>query len=279
MIFEKVNPKHPDKIADRIAGALLDLAYNKNKNFIAAVEVLIGHGKCLIINETNTKLDYNDVNAAVKRIAEIKYTDYIDIEYKEVKQDVHLSKNQTTLRCGDNGIFKSAKTNECEIILTCIAKTLYDEFKSDGKYIIDTDKKEIIICQSKAGFGDITYIVNNILNNFHINNYSLIINPLGFWSGGIDVDSGATNRKLGSDMGRAVTGGGLHGKDTSKADLTINTWLYLNYQDTECSCAIGDDEINIDGKTIKFSTMVEYVKNYINKIGGYEKFAEWGLIR
>lgn len=26
-MFEKVNPAHPDKIADRIAGALVDLAY------------------------------------------------------------------------------------------------------------------------------------------------------------------------------------------------------------------------------------------------------------
>lgn len=26
-MFEKVNPSHPDKIADRIAGALVDRAY------------------------------------------------------------------------------------------------------------------------------------------------------------------------------------------------------------------------------------------------------------
>ena len=28
-MYEKVNPSHPDKIADRIAGALVDLAYKK----------------------------------------------------------------------------------------------------------------------------------------------------------------------------------------------------------------------------------------------------------
>ena len=27
-MIEKVNPKHPDKIADRIAGAIVDLGYN-----------------------------------------------------------------------------------------------------------------------------------------------------------------------------------------------------------------------------------------------------------
>ena len=43
-MFEKVNPSHPDKIADRIAGALVDLAYRKEENTRNAVEVLIGHG-------------------------------------------------------------------------------------------------------------------------------------------------------------------------------------------------------------------------------------------
>ncbi|KWZ87064.1 hypothetical protein HMPREF3224_02039, partial [Anaerococcus hydrogenalis] len=28
-MFEKVNPMHPDKIADRIAGAIVDLAYKE----------------------------------------------------------------------------------------------------------------------------------------------------------------------------------------------------------------------------------------------------------
>ena len=31
-MFEKVNPGHPDKVADRIAGAVVDLCYTKNKN-------------------------------------------------------------------------------------------------------------------------------------------------------------------------------------------------------------------------------------------------------
>lgn len=38
-------------------------------------------------------------------------------------------------------------------------------------------------------------------------------------------------------------------------------------------CAIGDD--TIDGKP--YSEIVEIARNYINKIGGFEKFAEWGL--
>ena len=30
-MIEKVNPSHPDKIADRIAGALVDMAYMRDK--------------------------------------------------------------------------------------------------------------------------------------------------------------------------------------------------------------------------------------------------------
>ncbi len=57
-----------------------------------------------------------------------------------------------------------------------------------------------------------------------------VINPLGDWTGGSDVDCGAINRKLGSDMGDSVTGGGLHGKDLSKADVSVNIYAFLEAQ-------------------------------------------------
>ena len=47
-MIEKVNPSHPDKLADRVAGAIVDLAYAKNNNPKIAVEVLLGHGNCHI---------------------------------------------------------------------------------------------------------------------------------------------------------------------------------------------------------------------------------------
>jgi S-adenosylmethionine synthetase len=42
-MIEKVNPQHPDKIADRISGALVDYAYTQSDMPKIAVEVLIGH--------------------------------------------------------------------------------------------------------------------------------------------------------------------------------------------------------------------------------------------
>ena len=40
-MIEKVNPSHPDKLADRIAGAIVDLAYQKDDNPKIAVELLL----------------------------------------------------------------------------------------------------------------------------------------------------------------------------------------------------------------------------------------------
>lgn len=93
------------------------------------------------------------------------------------------------------------------------------------------------------------------------------------------MDSGAANRKLGSDMGDSVTGGELHGKDLSKADVSVNIYAFLKAQETgktvELSCSIGDEEV--DGKP--YSEIVEMVREYIKALGGFEKFAEWGLLR
>ena len=55
-MIEKVNPCHPDKVADRIAGAIVDLAYAKEENPKVAVEVLIGHGQAHVIIETSADM-------------------------------------------------------------------------------------------------------------------------------------------------------------------------------------------------------------------------------
>ena len=44
-MIEKVNMAHPDKIADRIGGTILNIAYSLTENKKIDVEVIIGHGK------------------------------------------------------------------------------------------------------------------------------------------------------------------------------------------------------------------------------------------
>lgn len=260
-MFEKVNPSHPDKIADRIAGAVVDLAYKIVENPKIAVEVLIGHGTCRVIAETSVHIPEVDVMDAVWRIA----GPGIELDYIEVEQDPHLADNQNDgFRCGDNGIFRGVPVTQEENNLSLLARTIYKAIPYDGKYIIDG--KRIIICQSHTE------------EPFMVNGYEVITNPLGPWTGGPDVDTGATNRKLGSDMAQSVTGGGLHGKDLSKADVSVNIYAWCKAQATkqpvELCCAIGDD--TIDGRPYK--DIVEIARTFIKAQGGFEKFAEWGLV-
>lgn len=260
-MFEKVNPAHPDKIADRIAGTVVDMAYKIAENPKIAVEVLIGHGTCRVIAETSVHLSRDDIMNAVRRIA----GPGIELSYIEAKQDPHLANNQKNgFRCGDNGIFKGVPVTEEEKELASIARNIYEQIPYDGKYVIDG--KKIIVCQSHTE------------EPFEVDGYEVITNPLGPWTGGTDVDTGATNRKLGSDMAQSVTGGGLHGKDLSKADVSVNIYAWCKAQvlnePVEICCAIGDD--TIDGRS--YDEIVEIARSFIKARGGFEKFAEWGLI-
>ncbi len=56
-MIEKVNPCHPDKVADRIAGAIVDLAYSKVNDPKIAVEVLLGHGYGLHVRHGGAGFD------------------------------------------------------------------------------------------------------------------------------------------------------------------------------------------------------------------------------
>lgn len=259
-MIEKVNPSHPDKIADRIAGAIVDLAYTKSSNPKVAVEALIGHGLCTIIIETSEKLLKKEIEDIVKRIGGDN-----ELRLLIVDQDKELAKNQKgKIRCGDNGIFKGVPLTKEQLKLSSIARELYQKYNSDGKYILDGDK--LIICQSNAK------------NSKLLKQYpNATINPLGEWTGGTNVDTGAVNRKLGSDMADSLTGGGLHGKDLSKADVSINIYAFKKAQESkktiELSCAIGDEYVN----GIPYSTIIEEAREYIREVGGFEKFAEWGL--
>lgn len=261
-MFEKVNPAHPDKLADRIAGAIVDYAYAMRNDPKIAVEVMLGHGFCFIIAETSVHILMPYMKETVERIAGVG----LEVIYIEKPQDPLLAGNQEgKFRCGDNGIFRGMPVTEEQRRLSAIARDIYSRFPYDGKYILDGDR--LIICQSNAGSSD-------LMEKYP----DAEANPIGDWSGGTEVDTGAVNRKLGSDMADSVTGGGLHGKDLSKADVSVNIYAWLKAQETgkpvEISCAIGDE--TVDGKP--YAEIVETAREFIERNGGFEKFAEWGLL-
>lgn len=265
-MFEKVNPSHPDKVADRIAGALVDMAYAEQDRPRISVEVLAGHGECLVIAETSVGLDPREVEAAALRIS----GEELRVRYVESPQDDILASNQRdAVRCGDNGVFRGMPVTDEQRILSSIARSIYSCHPSDGKYVIDGGR--LVICQSLVGAS----AARELSAAYGM---EAVVNPLGPWKGGLSVDCGATNRKLGSDMGDAVTGGGLHGKDLSKADASVNIYAHLMAQQTgepvSLSCAIGDEQVG----GVPFAEMVEAAGDYVRRLGGFERFAEWGLL-
>ena len=64
----------------------------------------------------------------------------------------------------------------------------------------------------------------------------------------------------------------------SKADVSVNIYAWIKGQETNApvslSCAIGDE--TVDGKP--YAEIVDIASDYIRKVGGFEKFAEWGLV-
>ena len=327
-MFEKVNPSHPDKVADRLAGAVVDLVYERaggltKANPRVACEVMAGHGRVDVQIETSLgRLDLraDDLDPLIHRL----FGERVEGNVLIAPQDPHLTDNQThSLRCCDNGIFKGCPPTEEQRVLTAIAATIYDRHPFDGKYIIGgfdyrnfirpseggKGSKAVTICQSHATEEEIAELWNKFWehhgakavprrpNRPGIDNcyrhdaygaFSVKINPLGEWTGGVNVDCGAVNRKLGSDMGDGVTGGGLMGKDLSKGDVSINIVAFLKAvqsgQTVTACCSIGDEHVTFQyasGKTETetFADVVEQARLYIHTIGGFEKFAEWGLVR
>lgn len=271
-ITEKVSPMHPDKVADRIAGALVDYCYSVQENPKCAFEVLIGHGHCTITGETSVHIPTWFVKETVSRIS----NERIRTTYIEVPQDKHLAANQAKeFRCGDNGVFAGYPMPKVHEIATEICQNLYEKAPHDGKIVLELKgrKRTLTICWSKVRNYDLKMEYPNAK-----------VNPIGEWTGGTSVDTGITGRKLASDfygVTKPLGGGTMHGKDLSKADCSVNIYLYILAQQTrkECRaiCSIGDKYVNVNGKQVKFDTIVKTARKYIKFIGGFEKFAEWGL--
>ena len=295
-MFEKVSPAHPDKLADRLSGAIVDLAYERSEggflhgNPRIAVEVLAGHNHVDVQIETSLgrmDLRAEDIDPLIRRL----FGERVEGNVLIAPQDAHLSENQTRgLRCGDNGIFRGCPPTEEQRVLTAIAATIYGSIPYDGKYIIGQrdGQWDVTVCQSHLSREQEPELRQMLKEAYNV--HLPTINPLGPWTGGIDVDCGCTNRKLGSDMGDGVTGGGLMGKDLSKADVSVNIVCYLKAvasgQTVTAMCSIGDESVTFqyaDGRreTETFADIVEMARLYIltDCGGSFERFAEWGLIR
>lgn len=262
---------HPDKIADRIAGALVDYCYSIAENPKCAFEVLIGHGACFITGETSVHIPEETVKSISLRICCEPLSEF---RYIEVPQDEHLANNQKELRCGDNGVFAGFPMPDVHKEALAVCKALYEKYPYDGKIIRNQDNNDLTICWART-------IEEQVKE---VEYFAKKVNPLGYWTGGINVDTGITGRKLASDfygIEYPLGGGTMHGKDLSKADCSVNIYCFLKAQETgeevKAICSIGDTQVNVNGQLVDFTTIVEKAREYIKSLGGFEKLAEWGL--
>jgi S-adenosylmethionine synthetase len=272
-ITEKVSPMHPDKIADRIAGALVDYCYSITDNPKCAFEVLIGHNACFITGETSVEIPYEFVWQTVRRISGEQLE---QIKYIEVPQDKHLAQNQASeMRCGDNGVFAGFPMPIVHSVATTICQKLYEKQPYDGKIVLNWETEDLTICWSNTSVEQVKQIIPRATS----------INPIGDWTGGVNVDTGVTGRKLASDfygIEFPLGGGTMHGKDLSKADCSVNIYCFLRAKEklepVKAICSIGDKDVNVNGELIPFAEIVAKAREYIDQLGGFEKLSEWGLV-
>ena len=253
---EAVTEGHPDKICDRIADRILDVALEEDKNSKMAVEVTIKDELIFIYGEasTNAVIDYEKI--ALDVIRDIGYDEEYSVLVKVGKQssEINSAVCKEEIMAGDQGIMFGYATNETKefmpypiILANRLAKRLTDVRKNDRNSILKPDGKTqvtveyvdgkvnridtiIISSQHVAGVSnDVlnTYIKKNIIDEvvpYELvdSNTKYLINTSGsFVVGGSFGDSGTTGRKIICDTygGMARIGGGcLSSKDPSKVD-------------------------------------------------------------
>jgi S-adenosylmethionine synthetase len=228
---EYVSPKHPDKICDQIADAILDAHLSEDPNARVAIDVAGGHGAVFVTGEVTSHAKSVNVPGIVKRLAgEVTLVTKIANQSPEIASGVDIG------GAGDQGIMVGYATSETpqflplELVLArSLNEFLYEKWPFDGKTQItlnDGAIASIVASFQYAKRQELAQAVQDWLNQESLakatSEVDLHINPAGDWSlGGFDADSGLTGRKLVVDnYGPHVPigGGAFSGKDASKVD-------------------------------------------------------------
>ena len=271
MRLEKVNPSHPCKVADRIAGAMVDMAYAMKRNPIIDANVAIYNGVCTIFVSSDVDFSIEGVSKIVERIAGDDFK--TNLEYAKVE-------GATTLACKSTGVFKGVFPLREELRAVTILRAFYDgksmgvcEYK-DGKWKLSIKDFDPTVKQNDV---DVRNLDIYEIDEVHPYEFKGVAN---------------NNDMIVSDMGLSVCGKGLHGKDLSDPNVTLPIFAWLSCQKYggrfDISCVEGDTILThvsypfttkYDKNGLKFADVVKEVKKFIDSRGGFEKFAEWGLLK
>lgn len=229
---EFVSPKHPDKICDFIADAILDAFHEKDEESRVAMEVMGGHNLITINGEATSRAEPN-IESIVRAIVGADYKVIINLS----KQSSEIAQGVDIGGAGDQGIMRGYATLETESLMPLeyelarnLCMKIYEKYPFDGKTQVTIEDRKIktVVAsfQNTKNYELLAFVKEIILEEKLLeNNFSQIdflINKAGEWSqGGFDADTGLSGRKLivdnyGPEI--PIGGGSFSGKDYTKVD-------------------------------------------------------------
>jgi len=227
---ECVSPRHPDKICDQLADAVLDTCLKQDKNSRVAIEVMGGHNQIVFMGEITSKAQIN-YQLIVHDLLGSEASKYKIIE-NVFRQSPEISHSVDNGGAGDQGIMigYACDENKAHIpqeyyLARSLCQFIYKRNPTDGKTQITlSDKKIVSLVASFQSIKkeNLEKLIQQFLKENKLKADNIYANQAGDWNcGGFEADTGLTGRKIVIDSYGPripVGGGAFSGKDPTKVD-------------------------------------------------------------
>jgi S-adenosylmethionine synthetase len=305
---ECVSPRHPDKICDQLADAVLDTCLKQDKNSRVAIEVMGGHNQIVFMGEITSKAQIN-YQLIVHDLLGSEASKYKIIE-NVFRQSPEISHSVDNGGAGDQGIMigYACDENKAHIpqeyyLARSLCQFIYKRNPTDGKTQITlSDKKIVSLVASFQSIKkeNLEKLIQQFLKENKLKADNIYANQAGDWNcGGFEADTGLTGRKIVIDSYGPripVGGGAFSGKDPTKVDrsgaymarkialdylkkyktheVLVRLAYVIGYDQPLMAQVICDGRIkNIEGYDLRPSAIIKRF-NLLRPI--YKKVAAWG---
>lgn len=305
---ECISPRHPDKICDQLADAVLDSCLKQDKKSRVAIEVMGGHNQIVFMGEITSKAQIN-YQSIVHDLLGSEVSKYKIIE-NVVRQSPEISRSVDNGDAGDQGIMIGYACDENkayipqEYYLTrSLCQFIYKRNPTDGKTQITlSDKKILSLVASFQSIKkeNLEKLIQKFLKENKLKADNIYANQAGDWNcGGFEADTGLTGRKIVIDSYGPripVGGGAFSGKDPTKVDrsgayvarkialdylkkykaheVLVRLAYVIGYDQSLMAQVICDGRIkNIEGYDLRPRAIIKRF-NLLHPI--YKKVAAWG---